>query len=70
MPRVLEARGLDVTPGMIAKLRNLGDRETVEILELILREEVAHVAEMCIRDRHRYRRWHASARAQGQRPGA
>ena len=44
VPRVLEARGLDVTPGMIAKLRNLGDRETVAILELILDEEVAHVA--------------------------
>ena len=44
VPRVLEARGLDVTPGMIAKLRNLGDSVTVEILELILREEVAHVA--------------------------
>jgi len=44
VPRVLEARGLDVTPGMIAKLRALGDDATVEILELILREEVAHVA--------------------------
>lgn len=44
VPRVLEARGLDVTPGMIAKLRNLGDTATVEILELILEEEVAHVA--------------------------
>lgn len=44
VPRVLEARGLDVTPGMIAKLRGLGDEATVEILELILREEVAHVA--------------------------
>ena len=44
VPRVLEARGLDVTPGMIAKLRNLGDTESVEILELILSEEVAHVA--------------------------
>jgi len=44
VPRVLEARGLDVTPGMIVKLRNLGDHATVEILELILREEVAHVA--------------------------
>ncbi|MEO6102454.1 MAG: ferritin-like domain-containing protein [Pseudoxanthomonas sp.] len=44
VPRVLEARGLDVTPGMIAKLRNLGDARTVEILELILSEEVAHVA--------------------------
>jgi uncharacterized ferritin-like protein (DUF455 family) len=44
VPRVLEARGLDVTPGMIAKLRNLGDTASVEILELILSEEVAHVA--------------------------
>ena len=44
VPRVLEARGLDVTPGMIAKLRALGDDATVEILEIILREEVAHVA--------------------------
>ena len=44
VPRVLEARGLDVTPGMIVKLRSLGDLATVEILERILREEVAHVA--------------------------
>ncbi len=32
------------TPAMIARLRNVGDARTVEILELILREEVAHVA--------------------------
>lgn len=44
VPRVLEARGLDVTPGMIVKLRSLGDDATVAILEVILREEVAHVA--------------------------
>ncbi|WP_330970203.1 DUF455 family protein, partial [Lysobacter sp. A3-1-A15] len=44
VPRVLEARGLDVTPGMIARLHGLGDHATVTILELILREEVAHVA--------------------------
>ena len=44
VPRVLEARGLDVTPGMIVKLRSLGDEATVAILEVILREEVAHVA--------------------------
>lgn len=44
VPRVLEARGLDVTPGMIVKLRALGDDVTVAILEVILREEVAHVA--------------------------
>ena len=44
VPRVLEARGLDVTPGMIERLRQLGDEATVAILEVILREEVAHVA--------------------------
>jgi len=44
VPRVLEARGLDVTPGMINRLRGAGDPDTVRILELILREEVAHVA--------------------------
>lgn len=44
VPRVLEARGLDVTPTMIVRLRKVGDTETAEILELILREEVAHVA--------------------------
>jgi uncharacterized ferritin-like protein (DUF455 family) len=44
VPRVLEARGLDVTPGMIARLRSVGDAATVTILESILREEVAHVA--------------------------
>jgi uncharacterized ferritin-like protein (DUF455 family) len=53
VPRVLEARGLDVTPGMIAKLRNLGDEATVAILEVILREEVAHVAAGS-----RWYRWH------------
>lgn len=44
VPRVLEARGLDVTPGMIDRLRSVGDEATVAILETILREEVAHVA--------------------------
>jgi uncharacterized ferritin-like protein (DUF455 family) len=44
VPRVLEARGLDVTPGMIARLTAAGDTTTVAILELILREEIAHVA--------------------------
>ncbi len=44
VPRVLEARGLDVTPGIIDRLRSAGDPATVAILELILREEVAHVA--------------------------
>jgi uncharacterized ferritin-like protein (DUF455 family) len=44
VPRVLEARGLDVTPGMIERLRAAGDTETVAVLEVILEEEVRHVA--------------------------
>lgn len=44
VPRVLEARGLDVTPGMIGRLRDVGDQETLSILEVILAEEVRHVA--------------------------
>ncbi|TCV94627.1 uncharacterized ferritin-like protein (DUF455 family) [Luteibacter rhizovicinus] len=44
VPRVLEARGLDVTPGMIERLKRQGDDPTVAILDVILREEVAHVA--------------------------
>lgn len=44
VPRVLEARGLDVTPGMIARFEAVGDAASAEILERILAEEVAHVA--------------------------
>jgi len=44
VPRVLEARGLDVTPSLIGKLRACGDARTADVLEIILREEVAHVA--------------------------
>lgn len=44
VPRVLEARGLDVTPGIMRRLAKLGDRRGVEILEVILRDEIGHVA--------------------------
>lgn len=44
VPRVLEARGLDVTPGMISRLQAVGDTKTVAALEVILAEEVRHVA--------------------------
>ena len=43
VPRVLEARGLDVTPGMMARLREVGDTQTVGVLEIILRDEIGHV---------------------------
>ncbi len=44
VPLVLEARGLDVTPEMIEKLRRQGDMASVAALETIYREEIAHVA--------------------------
>ncbi len=43
-PLVLEARGRDVTPGMIATLRRHGDEASAASLEVIYREEIGHVA--------------------------
>ena len=43
VPRVLEARGLDVTPGIMAKLVEAGDTPAVEILKIIQRDEIGHV---------------------------
>jgi uncharacterized ferritin-like protein (DUF455 family) len=47
VPRTLEARGLDATPPMQAKLRKVGSSDAlkiIEILDIILRDEVGHVA--------------------------
>ena len=44
VPMVLEARGLDVTPGMIEIFRKAGLTQAIEALETIYVEEVAHVA--------------------------
>ena len=44
VPMVLEARGLDVTPGMITLFRTASNLQAVAALETIYREEVAHVA--------------------------
>lgn len=47
VPRTLEARGLDATPQIQAKLRQAGTPaalRAVEILDVILRDEVGHVA--------------------------
>ncbi|WP_395003557.1 ferritin-like domain-containing protein [Cypionkella sp.] len=44
VPMVLEARGLDVTPGMIALFTKAGETAAVSALETIYAEEVAHVA--------------------------
>jgi len=47
VPRTLEARGLDATPPMQAKLRKVGSAQAlkaVEILDVILHDEIGHVA--------------------------
>jgi len=43
VPRVLEARGLDVSPTLVKKLHSAGDTRAVEILQIILRDEIGHV---------------------------
>jgi uncharacterized ferritin-like protein (DUF455 family) len=43
VPRTLEARGLDATPPLQAKLARAGDQRAVEILDVILRDEIGHV---------------------------
>lgn len=43
VPRVLEARGLDASPALIAKLDSCGDARAVEIMRIIQRDEVEHV---------------------------
>nr|WP_236251025.1 ferritin-like domain-containing protein [Jeongeupia sp. HS-3] len=43
VPRILEARGLDVTPGIREKLKQSGDLRACEILDVILQDEIGHV---------------------------
>ncbi len=43
VPRVLEARGLDVTPGIQEKLRQAGDYHAARILDIIFKDEIGHV---------------------------
>ena len=44
VPMVLEARGLDVTPGMIEIFERAGDEKSVAAMKVIYAEEVGHVA--------------------------
>lgn len=44
VPRTLEARGLDASPAVRAKFLAIGDVESAKILQLILAEEIGHVA--------------------------
>ncbi len=44
VPLVLEARGLDVSPAMIASLEAAGDEDSAAVLHVIYRDEKRHVA--------------------------
>lgn len=44
VPRTMEARGLDASPPLRAKLAQAGDRAAAAILDIILRDEIGHVA--------------------------
>ena len=44
VPRTLEARGLDASPAVRAKLAAAGDHESAAALDIILRDEIGHVA--------------------------
>lgn len=44
VPLILEARGLDVTPSLQAKMRQTGDLESAAVLDVIYNDEKGHVA--------------------------
>ncbi|HXF47409.1 MAG TPA: ferritin-like domain-containing protein [Burkholderiaceae bacterium] len=44
VPRTLEARGLDVAPAIARKLALAGDADSARVVEIILRDEIGHVA--------------------------
>jgi uncharacterized ferritin-like protein (DUF455 family) len=44
VPRTLEARGLDASPQIRDKLANVGDAKGAAILDIILKDEIGHVA--------------------------
>lgn len=44
VPRTLEARGLDASPPLKQKLAQAGDHAAASILDIILRDEIGHVA--------------------------
>lgn len=44
VPRTLEARGLDASPSVRAKLAGAGDETSAQVIDVILRDEIGHVA--------------------------
>ncbi len=57
VPRTLEARGLDASPVVRTRLADAGDAEAAAIIDIILRDEVGHVA-----IGNRWYRWLCAAR--------
>ncbi len=44
VPLILEARGLDITPTLLAQMKEVGDHESARIFNIIYRDEQGHVA--------------------------
>lgn len=44
VPRTMEARGLDASPPLRNKFAQIGDNDAAKILDIILRDEIGHVA--------------------------
>ena len=63
VPMVLEARGLDVTPVMLERVRAAGDARGAQVLQRILDDEIAHV-------RYGSKHFVAWAKAHGESPEA
>lgn len=61
VPMVLEARGLDVTPATLERVRAQGDDNGAKILKRILDDEIRHVA---VGSKH----FHAICAARGEKP--
>ncbi|WP_454689392.1 ferritin-like domain-containing protein [Achromobacter aloeverae] len=66
VPRILEARGLDASPLIRDKLAGVGDARGAAILDIILRDEIGHVAIgnrwyrwLCEKGGHDPVAWHA-----------
>jgi uncharacterized ferritin-like protein (DUF455 family) len=57
VPRTLEARGLDAVPPLRARLAQAGDLESAALLDIILHDEISHVA-----IGNRWYRWLCGAR--------
>lgn len=51
-PMLLEARGLDVTPATVARMRGMGESKAADVLQQIYDDEITHVAAGCRWFRH------------------